>query len=40
MGNGEEKRFLADNKSLIGLGLFVVLTYHDIVKLVTGGFKF
>ena len=25
MGNGEEKRFLADNKSLIGLGLFVVL---------------
>ena len=22
------------------LGLFVVLTYHDIVKLVTGGFKF
>lgn len=25
MGNSEEKRFLADNKSLIGLGLFVVL---------------
>ena len=25
MENGEEKRFLADNKSLIGLGLFVVL---------------
>ena len=25
MGNGEEKQFLADNKSLIGLGLFVVL---------------
>ena len=25
MGNGEEKRLLADNKSLIGLGLFVVL---------------
>jgi hypothetical protein len=25
MGNGEEERFLADNKSLIGLGLFVVL---------------
>ena len=25
MGNGEEKRFRADNKSLIGLGLFVVL---------------
>ena len=25
MGNGEEKRFLADKKSLIGLGLFVVL---------------
>ena len=25
MGNGEEIRFLADNKSLIGLGLFVVL---------------
>ena len=25
MGNGDEKRFLADTKSLIGLGLFVVL---------------
>ena len=25
MGNSEEKRFLADNKSLIGLGLFVVI---------------
>ena len=25
MGNGEEKRFLADIKSLIGLGLFVVI---------------
>ena len=33
MGNGEEKRFLADNKSLIGLGLFVVLCLFGAIWL-------